>query len=304
VRCGEHEASLQQFFVDLQHYQRQDKFINDFDTIALKAPEMSEEFIQQSFVHVGDSTGQKNIWCGLWRVLEMNEVIYHANAWAEDNKSVFIISKQRASQKHDEKTRNKTKAGEGPQFAEYGVMMQVSVKPTTAASHGHTLGVLNHVMRSYCAVCKAGCGMCYHRAGLLYMQYLHWGEGRPTPKPATADFCSWIPGSKAAARKCTRLEPASHIPRQRLPSSNAEAQQKLDRGIKKCMHEGIPAKYDVYGGDESKKRKLDDPRYVSKERIDKLFQCLKAAQRKKKWKNLFGLEHKINLKLVIIFSCL
>ena len=110
---------------------------------------------------------------------------------------MFIISKQRASQVRDEKTRNKTAPGEKPKLAEYLVMIQLLVQPTTIESHGHTLGIMTHVMRSYCATCKAGCGMFYHRALLHWMKHLHWGEYRPTdPKACNVDFLlldTWEP---------------------------------------------------------------------------------------------------------------
>ena len=43
------------------------------------------------------------------------------------------------------------------------------------------------------------------------------------------------------------------------------------------MFEGIPARYDVFGGDEKKHALLDDPQYVSKERAQILFDILKAG---------------------------
>jgi len=213
---------------------------------------MSETFIQQSFIHVGESKTQKSIVSGLHRVIEMDKVIYHGFAWADDNRSIYIMSKQRASQKHDEKTRNKTDAGERPNFSEYLVMAQLSVIATTEQSNGHTLGLCGHVMRSYCAMCKAGVGMCYHRGSLLWMQLNHWGEGRPTPKPATVDFCSWVPGSKRTQRSCSVLEPTTKLNIQQLPKSTADAKLMLEKGKKRGLHEGISAVYDVYGGDNVK----------------------------------------------------
>ena len=122
-------------------------FINNFATIALEAPELREDFIHKSFVHVGESVTQKNIWSGLRAVLEMDDILYHAVAHSEDNKSIYIVSKQRASQVRDENTRNKTGIGEKPKLAEYLVMMQLLVQPTTFKSHGHTLGLILHVMQ-------------------------------------------------------------------------------------------------------------------------------------------------------------
>ena len=109
-------------------------------------------------------------------MIETKEIIYHANAWAGDKKFIHIISKQQAFQKHDEKTRNKTPVGEKPELEEYLVMFQLCVMPTTDASHGNTLGLVTHVIRSYCAACKAGCEMCNNKSGSLYMQFNHWGE--------------------------------------------------------------------------------------------------------------------------------
>ena len=230
-------------------------------------------------MHVGESVSQKNIVSGLTRVLEMDKVLYHANAWSDDRKSMFILSKQRTSNTRDEKTRNKTDAGEKPLLAEYLVMVQVMVRPTTQESHGHTLGHITNIMRSYCAACKAGCGMCYHRAGLLWMQHLHWGEGRPTPKPATSSFCSWVPGSRGP-RNCSTLLPAGNLMIENLPTSNAEAKQKLERGRKYNLKEGLDARYDIFGGDEKKMERLNNPEYTSISRIQHLFSCLRAAQSK------------------------
>ena len=155
-------------------------------------------------------------------------------------------------------------------------MAQISVKATTDSSHGHTLGCCSHVMRSYCAACTAGCGMCYHRAGLFWMQLLHWGEGRPTPKPSTSGFCSWNGGR--SERTCKTTEPASRANREKLPGSNEEAQKKLDNGVKRSMHEGLGAKYEVYGSEDERWDKLNDARYISKDRINNLFLCLRAEQ--------------------------
>ena len=205
LRCDEYEDALQSFFADVKEHHDGGRFTENFDIIAMDAPEMTENFIHKSFIHVGNQATQKSIQSGLKKVLDMDEVIHHSMAWGNDGASIYVISKQRTSQNHDEKTRNKTKPGEKPKFREYLVIVQIAMTPTTDLSRGHTLGLCSHVMRSYCAACKAGCGMCYHRASLLWMQYLHWGEGRPTPKPSTIDFATWVPGSNAKSRSTLQL---------------------------------------------------------------------------------------------------
>jgi len=266
LRCSDYETSLQDFFRDILKCYLDDIVIDDFTTISLIAPELKETFIWECFAHVGDSTNQKTIRAGLTKVLEMQEKIYHAISMAEDGKSMYIISKQQASQTHDEKTRKKTPAGEKPLRAEYLVMMHLAILPTTHGSHGHTLGLCLRVMRSYCGLCKAGCGMCIHRAGCLWMQHAHWGEGRPTPKPPTTEFCSWIPGSKCK-REFTTLLPASRASIMQLPGSNEEAKRRLENGHNMSRHVGETARYDWHGGDEMKLAELNDPEYISKERV-------------------------------------
>lgn len=97
--------------------------MGDFSTIALSAPELSEKTIHKAFIHVGESVRQKNIVSALRSVLERDNVLYHANAWSEDRKSIYIVSKQVASMVRDQKTRHKTPAGEKPKLAEYLVMV-------------------------------------------------------------------------------------------------------------------------------------------------------------------------------------
>ena len=83
---------------------------------------MTERFIHEAFIHIGDKTTQKNISSGLTKVLEMDEIIHHAYAWSPDKKSIYIISKQRASQAHNEKAHKLTAGGEKPLLKECFVM--------------------------------------------------------------------------------------------------------------------------------------------------------------------------------------
>ena len=272
------ENAVMRFFGDVKRHFDNGCFEDDFTTIALSAPELKEDFIRKAFAHIGESTTQKNIADGCRQVIQMDGVIYHAVATAEDGKSIYILSKQRASQTHDESTRNKTTHGERPKFAEYLVMMQVAVAETTYSTHGHDLGICTHVMRAYCGQCTAGCGMCKHKSSALWMQHCHWGEGRPTEQPATSKLCSWVPGGRGA-RVCTTLLPACNTHMERLPGSNEEAQQKLDRGTKKNVHAGIPARYDVFNGDKRLHAMLNDPNFVAPGRLAKLFALIRKSNK-------------------------
>ena len=274
LRIDTFEPALKSFFTDILRLFEQDRFTDDWNTIVLEAPEVTEKMIHNAFIHVGLSENQKNIVSGLKSVMELDKVVYHAIAHSEDGSSLYVLSKQRASMLKNQQTRKDTGYGERPEAKEYLVMAQLMVEPTTDPSHGHTLGLCTRVQRSYCAECKAGFGMCYHRAGLLWMQMLHWGEGRPTEKPATSDYCSWIPGSRTQ-RTCSTIQPAYAAVREKLPTSNAMAAAKTKRSQKKAMWEGLPATYDIYGGNERKRATLDDPEYLSKARIEKLFKCLR-----------------------------
>ena len=78
--------------------------MDDFSTIAMEATELSKKTIHKRIIHVGESVKQKNIVSALRSVLERDKVLYHANAWSEDRKSIYIVSKQVASMAPDEKT--------------------------------------------------------------------------------------------------------------------------------------------------------------------------------------------------------
>ena len=58
-------------------------------------------------------------------------------------------------------THNQTAMNKKTELTEYLEMMQVNVQATTVESHGHTVGIIGHVMRSYCTSCKASCDTCY-----------------------------------------------------------------------------------------------------------------------------------------------
>ena len=149
LNCREFEPSLQRFLANIKGIMADGGFIDDYLTIAMEAPELSEQTIHKAFIHVGESVAQNNIVSALLKVLEMNTVLYHTNACAEDSHSIYIFLKQQASTVRNEKTHSETVMGEKPKLAEYLVMLQVSVNPTTIELHGHTLGAVGHGIRSY-----------------------------------------------------------------------------------------------------------------------------------------------------------
>ncbi|KAL7516467.1 hypothetical protein ACHAWF_000056 [Thalassiosira exigua] len=104
------------------------------------------------------------------------------------------------------------------------------------------------------------------------MQHLHWGQGRPTPKPATASFFSWIPGSRSE-RNCSTFEPASKVTIENIPTSNAEAQAKLDHGRRYNFKEGLSVSYDIFGGDKKKLDCLNSPAFASHAHIEHLLRA-------------------------------
>ena len=135
------------FFVNIDALLESGDFVGGYSTIAFEAPELWKYFIYKYFVHVGESATQNNILLAL----AMNQILYHANAWAHDHNSICILFKQQAFMVRDERTRNNTAIGERPTLAKYLVMMmmQVSVLETSVRFRGHTLGVDGHVMCSY-----------------------------------------------------------------------------------------------------------------------------------------------------------
>jgi len=59
VRSNEYEIPWYKLFKDVHQLFMEKKFDNKFKTMAIKAPEMMDEFIYNTFIHVGDSTNQK-----------------------------------------------------------------------------------------------------------------------------------------------------------------------------------------------------------------------------------------------------
>ena len=281
ITANAHEEAIMDFFRDIQLLLTADKFEHDFNAIAIGSPHMKEDFVLKCYSHIGQKDDQRAIELSRHQVMEMDEVVYHGYCWAEDGDSIYILSKQKASMKHDEAKPDSTR--EKPEFNDYLVMVQIATNATTYELHGHDLGECAHIMRSYCAYCKAGCGMCRHRAALLWMQHLHWSEHRPMAieRPPTSDFCSWIPGSQCSKRAASVNEPAKKCFRISLPSTNDEARKKLEVGRQRSCQKGVPAEYQLHKS-KSKMAKFKSSTYTSQERFSRLYKALRDAQLKDK----------------------
>ena len=277
IAANEHEEGIMAFFRDVQRLLREDKFEDDFDAIAIGSPHMKDDFVTKAYSHIGAKDDQRAIALSRKQVMEMDERVYHAYCKADDEHSIFILSKQKATMKTDESKRNSS--GDKPDLNDYLIMVQIAIHPTSYELHGHDLGECSHLMRSYCAKCKAGCGMCRHRAALLWMQHLHWSENRPTAieKPPTSDFCSWFPGSKCDKRSASVQEPSAKCFRIQLPSTDEEARIKLADGRNRNCQKGVPARFQVHKS-KAKMAKFKSSAYSNQNRFQRLYKALRDAQ--------------------------
>ena len=238
---------------------------------------MKADFVTKSYSHIGAKDDQRAINLSRKQVMEMDERVYHAYCKADDEQSIFVLSMQKATMKTDESKRNNS--GDKPDLNNYLIMVQIAINPTSYELHGHDLGECSHLMRSYCVKCKAGCGMCRHRAALLWMQHLHWSDSRPTAieKPPTSDFCSWFPGSKCDKRSASVKEPSAKCFRIKLPSSDEQARSKLEDGRDRNCQKGVPARFQVHKS-KAKMAKFTSSAYSNQNRFKQLYKALRDAQ--------------------------
>ena len=202
VRASLDPFPLQPFLMEFKQKYDDKLFSEDPDDIVLHAPEMRAELVDLLYSHLGGAGEKKCVRESFEKSCELDGVIYHAMAILPDGR-VFLVSKQRASLSKDEKTRNQTDKGEKPLPVEYLVLMELGWQETTAEHHGHNLGILVSIMRSWCP-CTAGRGSCVHRGMALWTQLHHWGPDRPTDKPCTASLCGWSKGSRKRQFRITR----------------------------------------------------------------------------------------------------
>lgn len=163
-----------------------------------------------------------------------------------------------ASLKTDKKTRKEVNEGERPLRKEYLTMMKMLVEPTTVAQHGHTLGIASSFMETYCGACPAGAsGMCLHISETSFVQYHHWTEGRPTPRPKTDSWCEWTKRGASSWRP-SASKPVSALKISKKPTSTEEAVYRSERKemARRNFTEGLEARYDQWGGNARKRKAL------------------------------------------------
>jgi 5'-3' exonuclease len=247
--------------LEVQDLLHDKKFMDDFDDVALHSPELHETTIRAFFIHIGYNPKQKTLGSSYQRVLDLDDVMYHAIAEGACVKRsgrgarfFYILTKVEASYSSDQKTRNKTAVGEKPLRKEYLTVIKVLAEDTTMDTHAHTLGLITAVVDSWCLLCKAGGGgMCIHCSQALYIQFFHWTEGRPVAKPGTSNLCRWLQRGSPSKRPTT-TKPASDLQCQKLPKSTKEAEYRMAApNTKRNTTEGMSARYDVFGNNKDKR---------------------------------------------------
>ena len=63
-----------------------------------------------------------------------------------------------------------------------------------------------------------------------------------------------------------------------LPRSNEDVQAKINRGQNYNLKEGLDARYDVFGGDETKHAKLNEAEFTDASRFVDLCRYIRASQ--------------------------
>jgi len=187
IRIGYHHGSLRRFVEDAQLLLRSNKFVSDYDAIAMTMPYSSgrQADIQRIWIHWWEHDKEEYqqvfipCWGNEWPSCIMPMHSRHDTLW--------IISKQRVSMQKG--TRKRRKKQERWAFSPKGLPCAACCwywRPDEQ-KHGHKLDILTHLKDSYCMTCAAGYGRCIHIAMALWIQYHHWGPGRPIER-----FPPWI----------------------------------------------------------------------------------------------------------------
>lgn len=256
---------------------RANKFISDYDAIAMTTPELKAELLYRECSYIGESVTQKNTGTSLSRVLGQSHLLYHANAFSDTRDTLWVVSKQMASMQK-EKRKKEDKRGERPQPREYLVIMALGMEPPDDKRHGHKLGVLTHIKFSYCMACAAGLVKCLHVGKSLWVQFHHWGPTRPVERPPTMDFCRWL--RKGTAHQTDVTTPVENMVCPVMPRSLDEAKE---RGLRKRMHNllnGTPATYSVFSSDAKRQKAIgSSSKWFSPERMQAFLVSLRKPRK-------------------------
>lgn len=184
---------LHKFLKEVEQLHGQGEVSENMDDIILHAPELNTTIIDLLYSSLGGSDEKKSVRESFQKACELSGVIFHANGRTDH--TLIIVSKQRASLSKDEATRKDTAAGEKPLAEEYLTFLELKVKSTDVANHGHSLGVVTGIGRHWCP-CTAGRALCVHVGMALWTQLHHWGPNRPTDMPPTSVLCGWSKGAR------------------------------------------------------------------------------------------------------------
>jgi 5'-3' exonuclease len=185
--------ALRPFFELIMAQYAASTMMDSKDSIILNSPELEPWLIQRLYCHLGGGDEKKAMKESFSKFVDQDGVIYHAMGILDG--SIIIVSKQRASLVKDESTRKTTGEGEKPLAKEYMSFVELFTRPTTVSDDGHELGIVTGIGRTWCPCC-AGRACCVHLGMAIWSHLHHWAPDRPTDKPVTSSFCSWISGSK------------------------------------------------------------------------------------------------------------
>ena len=102
--------SHQGLLLEVQDLLEDNKFIDDFDDVALNSPELHESTIRAFFIHIGYNPKQKTLGTSFQRVLDLDDVMYHAIAEGacvkrsgQGARFFYILTKVEGSYSSDQK---------------------------------------------------------------------------------------------------------------------------------------------------------------------------------------------------------
>ena len=156
--------------------------------------------------------------------------------------------------------------------AEYPVILELRYEATSHLDCTHNLGVFVEVLRSYCAQCVAGAGLCRHKAERLWFQYHHWTDERHgIDMPSTIKACAWASGGKALTSDVrAKIYQQQTVKFERTIDAQEE---KMKRGAKRDCTEGQSSDYSYYWTAEKRQY---NPRQFTAECTAILYKLIEA----------------------------